>query len=439
MMGYILLTSFRGKDGRPVLDCENVVACYGCEDRRGERVSAERLLELFHDHVLPGFEWTGYKPKEGCREAFHVPIDPDLRDRLDEEMQMRPSELEGYCNFVSGRKIDGKYITNVRKGARKEVKDMDEPCEESKRWAEYMNSRSADLYARDAQKNIAEAFGAVEDLPDSTRRGARRHLRTLERDPKPIYRYNDVTPRITAPNSLQTINSDLRHVLVGDEWTTYDLSSAQLAIVAVDWGADDIAEFLRSGGDVWQRFCEESGLPFEYKPVMKKALYSTAYGANPENILSEHMADRAEEKGLSYSEEDHGHRIMDVSLLSKLIEAREEEWKRIESEGGATDCFGRFLSVRKLQEEHGKTQSGAVRTVLSTCAQAKEMDLLSPALDLALEQEDNKRPAFQIALYEYDGFSVKYHRSQEHHHERIMDAVNRKCRQEGYPTRLEVE
>lgn len=439
LFAYILLTSFRGKEGRPVLDCENVVKCYGVEDRRGERVSAERFLELFRDEVLPGFDWTSYKPGEGCREAYTVPIDTDLRDRIDKEMQMRPSELEGYCNLVSGRKIDGKYVTNVRKGALKEVKEMDEPCPESKRWAEYMNGRSARLYSLDAQKNIADAWEAVETLPEGTRRGARRHLRALERDPKPIYRYNDITPRITAKTSLQTINSDLRGVLVGDEWTTYDLSSAQLAITAVDWGADEIADFLENGGDVWERFCEKSGLPFKYKPVMKKALYSTAYGANPQNILSEHMADRAEEKGLEYRASDHGRRVMEVPLLKKLIEARDEEWKRIESEGGATDCFGRFLSLRKLQENHDKSKSGAVRTVLSTCAQAKEMELLSPALDLALEEEEKARRSFQIALYEYDGFSVKYHRSEEHHHGRIMDAVNRKCTQEGYPTELEVE
>ncbi|WP_103020029.1 hypothetical protein [Salinibacter altiplanensis] len=439
-MAYLLFTAQRDDRGRPLLHCETVVRCYGVKDRRGARVSAERLLELFKRDVLSGFQWSGYHPKkERCRIALSVPVKSEIKSRLNRELKMRPSSIGNYVNLITGRKIDAKYITNVRKEAQAEVQGMDEPCSESKRWAEYMNSRPADLYTRDAQRNLADAWEKVEELPEGSQDGARRHLQALETQPKPIYKYNDTTCRITATTSLQTINSTLRVALVGDVWVTYDLSSAQLAIASVDWGADGIAEFLLDGGDVWDLFAEETGLPLKYKPVFKKGLYSTCYGANPENIRFKHMADRAEEKGLEYDPDEEGERILSVPFLEELIDARKRKWCEIEAEGGAVDCFGRHMDLGELQREHGKTENGAIRTVLANLNQSKEMDLLSPALDLAIEEEENSRAAFQIALYEYDGFSVKYHYAKEHHHKRIMRAVNRKCRREGYPTELEVE
>jgi hypothetical protein len=67
------------------------------------------------------------------------------------------------------------------------------------------------------------------------------------------------------------------------------------------------------------------------------------------------------------------------------------------------------------------------------------MQLITPALELAEQEEKKTRHAWQIILYQYDGFSVKYHRSEEYHHKRIVKAVNQCAEERGYPTRLETK
>jgi hypothetical protein len=453
--GYLLLGSFREKD-QPILKAEYVEKCYGIPEGSSEsgRVNIEHILIKFRNEVFGSFRWSGYKPGERCRIALDIGIEPDLLHRVEKELRTNPRTLEDRVSWMEGRKIDGKYISNIRSKAIKCVQEGDAPHGPSSRWVQYMNGLPPDLFSWDVG-NFDRAWEMAESwFPDiekdelsdkeierkSRRQQAEAHLRRIQTQPQPIYDYSNFTTRVTAPNSLQTIDGDLREIMTGN-WVEYDLSSAQLAIASVDWGLDEIREFLENGGDIWRLIAERTGFPkSKYKPVFKKGLYSAVYGASRQNIVEEYMKEKADEEAIEYSEQI-GETILSADVFSLLFEQREQVFHEVLEDGGATDCFGNPLSIREIQDKEGKeSEYAAACTVLSCLNQAQEMDLLTPALNLAEEAEEYERPPFRIALYQYDGFSVKYYTdSRRHHHERIVEGVNEKCDRLGYPTRLETE
>jgi hypothetical protein len=437
--GYLLFTSFRGKANRPVLKAEHVAECYGALGLfRRRYINAVDLLRGFQRDVLPGLVWTDYKPAVGCREAYETGIDSDILLRVEEELHTQPDLIEDPVHWQTGRMIDAKKQTQIRKKQLAAVQDFDKPADVSRRWAEYLNSRSARLF-NEVHTRFADAWQVASSFTSRKRReGALRHLHSIEVQPKPVYRYSERSVRVVTTDTVQTIDSTLRRILTKDIWREYDLTSAQLGIAAVEWDVPEVLAFLENGGSVWKHMADYTGLGIEYKPLFKKAIYSTAYGSLQRSILNEHMPEEAESKSLRYRKDAEGAAIMDHPFLKQLIPTRNDQMERIDNDGGAYDTFGRWLSVRRITQLK-RSRSGAIRSILAQMNQAIEMDLLMPALKLAKQELEKASPAWQIALYQYDGFSVKFHRSEEYHHKRIVDAVNERARKKGYPTRLEAK
>lgn len=95
----------------------------------------------------------------------------------------------------------------------------------------------------------------------------------------------------------------------------------------------------------------------------------------------------------------------------------------IKAAGGASDCYGNWIALESLDKKHPE------RSILAQLNQAREMWLLRPALDLALEEVNEKaRPAWQITLLQHDGFSVHFTRtgSASYHLQRIQRCINKK-------------
>ena len=439
-LGYLLFTSFRGKDHRPVLKAEIVTRCYNARDLyEREYIRVYHLLRIFQRDVLDGFEWTEYKPGVGCREAYDTGVDNDLLQRVEEELHTRPDLIEDPVHWQTGNKINPKMQTRIRKELGEVAQDFRKTPSVSKRWARYLNARHPRLFS--GLPEYKKAWEKAQSYEHREKQdGTLRHLRAMHVQPKPIYEFSRLSTRITASNSLQTIESELREIMTEEVWWEYDLSSAQLAIAAVEWGVPEVADFLAGGGSVWEHMVSHTGLGIEYKPVFKKAVYSTAYGAAKSTMLNRYMRGEAEKEGLEYRPGAEGSKILKHPFLAQIIPARDRKKTVIRRKGGAYDVFGRWLSV-KYVERYKKNRSAAVRSILAQLNQAIEMSLLTPALQLAEEEEEEEkaRKAWQIALYQYDGFSVKYHRSEKKHHRRIVDAVNAKAKRQGYPTRLEVK
>jgi hypothetical protein len=240
-------------------------------------------------------------------------------------------------------------------------------------------------------------------------------LSAIVNDPVPRYlpSYTGNTVRVfTSGYSLCTINKSLRRVLQPD-WIELDLASAQLAIVAHDWGLNEVGEFLQSGGSIWDSLYDFMGWA-EYrwgvpkkgaKPALKKGLYSAVFGAGKERIrklmFSEYVSSAHYPGFLVYS--NFLDRIFEHPLIKELMRSRKEQLRQIKEEGGAEDVFGETIKL---------TSETNTRSVLAQLAQARELQLLLPALDLAdaeLNRADSKggSPRFWITLWQHDGFSIR--------------------------------
>jgi hypothetical protein len=81
-------------------------------------------------------------------------------------------------------------------------------------------------------------------------------------------------------------------------------------------------------------------------------------------------------------------------------------------------------------------ESDGAKSVLAQLAQATEMALLLPAVELAEGTDE-----FQILLWQHDGFSVSFQNrsKRERWAGRITEAVNTEAGRLGIPTELEVD
>jgi hypothetical protein len=450
-MGYMLFSGFVTDEGLPIIPADTVAKCYGIEDYDPEKPDhiIRHILRIYRRDVDGLFEWREARETKGgwkAREVSEWGLDAGLRVRLERELRTKVSALEDPVNWQTGRQIDPKFITNeyqrlMDKATVAAVRDR--TADESARWMRYMNARSARGFRVQVEPRLDEGWKIARsiDCKDPQKQRQKRlqaayHMREIGKLPKPIYESLQNSVRLKAPKSLQTVQSDIRKVLTKG-WTEFDLASAQLAIAAKKWGLNRIYDFLDSGRSIWESIAEESGLPMEYKPVFKKALYSYAYGAGRQQTLHTYMKERADEKNLSYAPEKEGRAILSHWAFPTLKEARDKRLKKIEAEGGAYDCFDRWMSMEDPTRKKRRWQRS--RSILAAQNQAIEMDLLSPALDLAEKQDERKRSDWQIMLFQHDGFSVRFRRYADRYTEEITQAVNAKCERLGYPTRLESE
>ena len=449
-MGYMLFGSFRSDSGLPIIPAETVAKCYGIDyDPDSPDHIIAHILRIFRRDVDALFEWKEARStKDGwmAREVTRWGVDEELRLRLEQEIRTKFSALENPVNWQTGRQIDPKFITKehqrlMDKATVAAVRDR--VADESARWISYMNARSPRGFREQVRPRLDEGWRIARSIEckdpkkqKEKRLQAKYHMREIGKLPKPIYEPLQNSVRLKAPKSLQTVQSNIRKALTKG-WTEFDLASAQLAIAAKEWGLSRIYSFLDSGRSIWMSIAEESGLPMKYKPVFKKALYSYAYGAGRKQTLRTYMKERADEKNLSYAPDKEGGAILSHWAFPTLKEARDRRLKKIEADGGAYDCFGHWMSMEDPTRKERRWQRS--RSILAAQNQAIEMDLLSPALDLAEEQDQRTRPDWQILLFQHDGFSVRFRRYAEQYTEEIVQAVNAKCERLGYPTWLESE
>ena len=98
-----------------------------------------------------------------------------------------------------------------------------------------------------------------------------------------------------------------------------------------------------------------------------------------------------------------------------------------EQAGGRQNIYGRWLSTKEF----------GVPSILAQCAQAVEMRLLSPVIDLA--ERHGGKSGFSIMLWQHDGFAVVAHKREDTSHwvARLQGAVNEHGTSMGYEAVLE--
>lgn len=431
---YLMTTTFRDEDTRdPVLPAGQVARCYGSYARRKQRQNNLRtscLLWRFKTEVMY-VKWSKPNRWRGkARTLEHIDVDETLKRAWEDALSSRVSE--DAVDFWTGeQRIEAQERREALKG---HSKAQEPPCEDSRRWRDYLNRRDPALF-EGAKSRLSQAYERVRHDPDfkgQKREEAFRHLRAIEEQPVPIYGFSGNTVRLTALNpSLQTIDGDLRHLLT-KEWIELDLSSAQLAIAGTDWGIPEVIEFLSAGKSIWEDLASFLSLPMKVvKPALKKGLYAAVYGALVDNIPGI-ITDKAEAEDFQFPEEK-AKQFTEHSLVKELLEAREVQLNQIRKQGGKRDCYDRWIDYSGVSKRFPE------RSVLARLNQAREMWLLEPVLRLA-EKQDEGEQAWEVALLQHDGFSIQVHDGQEKQVvQTLKSAVADLAEDRGYPTRLEVE
>jgi hypothetical protein len=264
-------------------------------------------------------------------------------------------------------------------------------CTEAKELLLYLNGLPSNAFYR-ILSNLPEA---LEEAKKIEKKESREHqlnvLNAVLDSYQPFYKPTSGSVRIFAFNENMTqLNKNIRQVLTKG-WLEFDLRSAQLAINSKLWQVRKVQKFLQEGGKIWDSLFEWFGLEKseETKRIFKTALYSISYGASFKKSMN-YDGRKTLREVLEPLFKDPK-QFLTHPLIKSLWRARSKQLSKIKREGGAKDCFGRFLSVRDFNP----------RSILAQLSQSYELKLLYPVIELA-----KKDLRFDVVLWQHDGFSV---------------------------------
>jgi hypothetical protein len=429
---FLVFSTFTDRDQRrpkKVVSRKALLDLLGLPATTGsKRFRAADLLDECKDCIpLLKLEWSAYDPDSG---QARVITDSGLSQEFLAELRR---ELTTFHNVPDADKV--RYITGerVRPIDATALRSNDEQAatagvpqvQAATRISNYLNSLPRNVFTTKIQENIVDTVAVAQSLPglaQSTLELTKLHR--IVTQPQPFYGPSEGanTVRLFAKNtSILSLKNPVKYALIRG-WTTFDLKSAQLAIVAKDWNIGLLHGWLSNpSNDIWKELCSVfPDIPVtDSKPVIKTAVYSACYGARLETIQADVQAALGTSRVAANA-------LLAHELFIHVLGHRDHQLREIRKHWGANDAFGRFLSANT------PTQA---RSVLAQLSQAREMQLLLPALDLAEQRPNDLR----IVLWEHDGFSVHFRRDDARNDRTkraLMRAVNDNCERLGYPTEL---
>jgi hypothetical protein len=413
-----------------------------------KKYCGEAFLEAFQDEVMSPrtFSWTMPSIKYHKVRTAIVRWKTDIQTSLDRERKLKVQDAglvylhDG--SVVTEQKLRDEYRQRVCEGRRRIL--MLNPAAE--KVLNYLDGRSVTLYRQIVNRNLEAAWEAVErieDDPDGNKRAiALNTLLQIQKFPKPVYgpSIKDATDRIfTLGSSYLGLKGCVRKALLRG-WYNFDLQSAQLAIAARLWDIPVVQEFLDSGEKIWVSLMNHLGIdpgikssdPEMYEQIkkpLKNALYQCIFGMPVNGVrykwYDDHPAIYRRVPGISTKFFTH-------HVVRALLDARERTIQSIRQRGGAMTCFGKKLRVKQISASKDNVPS-----IMAQQAQAVELQLLLPVIDLV--QESKKE--VQILLWLHDGFvaQIKDKRRTAYWTKQLQDCVGVCALELGVMTALECE
>lgn len=429
---FLAFSTFTDRDERrpkKIVSREALLALQGLPATTGSKrfKSADLLEECQACIPLWKLEWSAYDYE--ARKA-RIITNPGFSPEFVEELGRELSTFHTVADSAKVHYITGERATSATAAALLEAdaqaaRAKPPQAADAQRVATYLNSLARNIFTAKVRENIDEAIRVAQTLPSAAQSTLElTKLHRIVAQPQPFYGPSEKasTVRLFAKNaSILGLKSAVKYALIRG-WTTLDLKSAQLAIVAKDWNSAFLHEWLSNpANDVWNELCSLfPAIPISVsKPVIKTAVYSACYGARPETIQSDIQV------ALGVSREA-ANALLRHEILIHVLGYRDHQLREIRQRKGTLDAFGRFLPA---------TTAAQARSVLAQLSQAREMQLLLPAFTLAEHRPNDMR----IVLWEHDGFSVHLRRDpvrNERTKRALLQAVEDNCKQLGYPTRL---
>lgn len=412
----------------------------------GGNYTAKHDIERFIEDVLPSLVVIPYDYElRKCRRVDERSLPRDVLEALDRELASSDF-LKDAVFLDTGAAVSRKRLRELRRETLYQTQERTPTSEEQARLLSYLHSVPPNTFTLLLGRNYAHAVSLAESIEDpEQRRRELRKLRQIKTLPRPTYgpTTSGRTHRVfEVRDGVTQLKTDVRRALTRGD-VELDLKSAQLAINAKLWGVSEALDFLLSGADIWEDIALNLGLEEAWrkpearrdiKDALKKATYAVLYGAKVASIYYGHRSATGDmkEPGLrqrleAYGVENLKERFMSHPVIAAMYAARERQIAEILDNGGARDVFGKW---------HPATDRGQAKSVLAALAQAVELQLLLPALELAERSRDD----FYIVAWQHDGFTVHPRRNGEKKQRalrRIVEAVNANAGALGYPTRLE--
>lgn len=456
----------KAADGEPevLLDGPTLAACMGRErdyaegNLRRYYVSRELVsdqttgafLQAFCDITRLPLKWSEYgEGRTRAAKLSHVRaiLHPLLLTAWEREMQTDPRHAEERVYLDTGTAFNAVSRSRERKRIEKQMEGYADhaPTPLTGRLYRLMSTVPARAFSPlmgriEAARTVARGLES-----EKTRADAEGALNRIAYDPVQRYGFSPYSARLFGTNAgVATITTIIRHVLLSD-CVEYDLAASQLAIGAAEWGCPLLFDFLASGEPFWPEIVAYVGLPYsaEAKAAVKKGVYPSEYGASGRRIVASIREEYARRTGAALPVAT-AERFLTHPLIAELLAARDAELAAIRERGYVVDCFGRTLVKGQVEFGDGSKRvvSGpnAKRSLLAQKAQARELWLLEPLIELAeAEARKGKGAEWRILCWQHDGCSIHFRRRRESHEARIMAAVQDRADRYGYPTQLEVK
>lgn len=381
--------------------------------------SIEKFFLCFSRDVQE-FNWSSWSYSNKTSRTLEGIIWPTkIKNALKQE---RKELLRGKerVYLISGNKFSKKKQYLAMLDERKEAV-LHAYSKETQEILMYMNSLDSNLFSRLIKANGQEALKVILGLEkDSDHQW--NIFSSVVQNWNQLYKPVSSSTRIYPDGErIVSLKKDIRHVLTKG-WIECDLKSAQLAIVAHLWHIPEIETFLQNGGSIWIELNNGKMPQPEVKEVLKKGLYAVAYGAGRMRLQ--------EVLGEKYLE------FMENHYIKILLKKRRKQISIIKKAGGATDCFGNFISIQAMKL---RGVSNPELSILSQLSQALELKLLLPVLELANNNKTSH--GFTITLWQHDGFTFKANnvRDENRWMKELKEVVRDEAERLGIATELEIE
>jgi hypothetical protein len=376
------------------------------------------FLERFSRYIQP-FKWSKWDSESRLvRVVTELTWDQEIFDAIQAE------RLKLWKNTGRVYISDGSEFTRNKQAIQRKREKLNAlelldqaGCKEAQELLDYMNNLPPNLFYNILQ-NIPKAIEAAKRLPPQSSDRQIDILHAVLDQYQPFYKPTSGSTRIYSFNeNMLGLQRDVRKALTSG-WSECDLKSAQLAICAKIWDVPPVQKFLKDGHNIWDSLFEyfQFEKNEETKRLFKTALYTVMYGGRAKRIKNT----------LAPLGEDACSKFLTHPIIRAMWRARTEQLKLIRKNKGAMNYFGKSISTANFNP----------KSVLAQLAQAYELALLYPALELA-----KKDKRFQIVLWQHDGFSVHWLKKEdiENLKHNLKYVVEDKAEQLGIITKLEID
>ncbi len=448
LFSYLVTGDFYDRDTGRLIVSRDVIAEILCRSG-SSHVCAEKFLEEFHNEVLGGDESFGWVktwlPSHKARQITHFVLPYGLQKAFEAE-DFIPAA--GKVCLCSGKAFSQAKQREVRKQRRSQAIAAEREAKSSTAALilNYLNNLPHHPF-RKTLKNVDAAKAVVASIEDAnSRRQLEAYLRATLAEPQPFYKPSsgEGDRLFGIGGCLTMLGGEVRKALA-PHWHEADIKHSQFAICAWLWEVEEAQEFLGCGGDLWAELREFMRVPDHLgdkgKKALKQPLYSVCFG-----MCRRELRKSVEDSLRSIGLYGDGDRFLRHKLIRAMLKARRRMIKKIKTEGGMENCFGRFIPVNRgwstKKDSYGPLKWGrklwegkevAPHQILALVAQAIELYVLEPAFHLAMEHPKE----FTICLFQHDGFSVRFHRREKLWKERIQEVVNERLKAMGIKTQLE--